>query len=211
MRNLLQQYFNIAFLMGKPQDLPAGREQMQIGVGLALVSYVMAVAVPFGVERAFLQAFVDLACTGVAIWIALSIVGHTSRFEQAFGGLCGASTFINLAALPLFAMRPDSTDSVMVTSTVADFVLLVWGLSLMAHVIRHTFEVRMFVSVVMSVAFFIVLSAVVASLWPAPVLSTDREKVSSRAMPQELALSLMQEHEQSGAVRGLLGPVERML
>ncbi len=197
MRNLLQQYFNIAFLMGKPQDLPAGRAQMQIGAGLALVSYVMAVAVPFGVERAFLQALIDLSCTGVAIWIALSIVGHTARFEQAFGGLCGASTFINLAALPLFALRPESTDSVMATSTVADFVLLVWGLSLMAHVIRHTFEVRMFVSVVMSVAFFIVLSAVVASIWPAPTLSTDREKVSLLVGKDGLSMAQAVFHEKA--------------
>lgn len=178
MRNLLQQYFNIAFLMGKPQDLPGGRTQMQIGVALALVSYVMAVAVPFGVERAFLQAIIDLACTGVVLWVALGIVGHPARFEQAFGGLCGASTFINLAALPLFALRPDPGPDAMVTSTVADFVLLVWGLSLMAHVIRHTFGVRMFVSVVMSLAFFIVLSTVVAAVWPDPLLSTDSEKVS---------------------------------
>ncbi|MGQ7845449.1 hypothetical protein ACUNV4_13280 [Granulosicoccus sp. 3-233] len=176
--------------MGKPQDLPPGREQMQIGTGLALVSYVMAVAVPFGVERAFLQAVIDLGCTGVAIWIALSIVGRTARFEQAFGGLCGASTFINLAALPLFALRPDATGAAMATSTVADFVLLVWGLSLMAHVIRHTFEVRMFVSVVMSVAFFIVLSAVVASIWPVPELSTDREKISLPSGPDVRPMTL---------------------
>jgi len=178
-RNLLQQYFNIAFLMGKPQDLPAGRAQMKIGLAMALVSYVMAAAVPFGVERAFLQAVVDVGSTGVVLWIALSIVGHPGRFEQAFGGMCGASAFINLAALPLFALRPDFGESVMVTSTVADFVLLVWGLSLMAHVIRHTFEVKMFVSVVMSVAFFIMLSTLVATLWPMPELAVDPDVVSS--------------------------------
>lgn len=178
MRNLLQQYFNIAFLMGKPQDLPAGRAQLQTGVALALVSYVLAVAVPFGIERAFLQALIDLGCTGAAIWIALSIVGRTARFEQTFGGLCGASTFINLAALPLFTLRPDPSQAAMVTSTLADFVLLVWGLSLMAHVIRHAFEVRMFVSVVMSVAFFIVLSSVVASIWPIALPVADEEEIS---------------------------------
>lgn len=151
---------------------------MQIGVALALISYVMAVAVPFGVERAFLQALIDLGCTGVVIGCALHIVGHPARFEQAFGGLCGASTFINLAALPLFAFRPEPAQAGLFTSTLADFVLLVWGLSLMAHVIRHTFGVRMFVSVALSLAFFIVLSTVVATVWPDSRLSTDTEKVS---------------------------------
>ena len=48
MRELLHQYFNIAFLMGKPQDLPAGIEQMKVGVALAFVTYVVALAVPYG-------------------------------------------------------------------------------------------------------------------------------------------------------------------
>lgn len=178
-RDLLQQYFRIAFLMGKPQDLPGGRTQMQVGIAMALVSYVMAVSVPFGVERALLQALIDLVCTGLVIWLALNLMDRRARFEQAFGGLCGASTFINLAALPLFALRPASLSSSLSTGMVADFVLLVWGLSLMAHVIRHTFEVRMFVSVALSLAFFILLSTLVASLWPPPaVLTQDTEKVS---------------------------------
>lgn len=180
-RELIQQYFNIAFLMGKPQDLPAGRAQLKIGVALAVVSYVMALAVPFGVERAFLQAVIDLGCTGLAIWIALSIVGHPGRFEQAFGGLCGASLFINLAAVPLFALRPTGLESANDgIGTLADFVLLVWGMSLMAHVIRHTFEVRMFFSVVMAVTYFIVLSTIIASLWQPVAPVTESGAVSFR-------------------------------
>ena len=41
---LLKQYFNIAFLMGKPQDLPAGENQMYTGIVLNLVSYVLALS-----------------------------------------------------------------------------------------------------------------------------------------------------------------------
>jgi len=167
---LLHQYFNIAFLMGKPQDLPGGREQLKLGVVFALVTYVMALVVPYGIGRAFLQAILDLSCTALVMHLALTLMGYQNRFEQAFGGLCGASAFVNLAALPLYAMRPYGPDAqVSSTGMLADFVLLVWGMSLLGHVIRHTFEVSMVVSIVISFVFFIILSSFMSALLPMPV------------------------------------------
>ena len=60
MHELLRHYFNIAFLMGKPQDLPSGDAQMKVGIALAFVTYIMAVAVPYGVALAAMQALLDL-------------------------------------------------------------------------------------------------------------------------------------------------------
>ncbi len=167
MRELFQQYFNIAFLMGKPQDLPSGRAQMQIGIALALITYLLALMAPVGLFKALMQAGIDLSCSALVMWVALNIVGHPARFQQAFGGLCGASAFINLAALPLYVWRPSGIDAAgSPVSTLADFVLLVWGLSLLAHVIRHTFEVKMAVSVLVSFVYFIVLSTLIAAILP---------------------------------------------
>lgn len=173
MRELLLQYFNIAFLMGKPQDLPVGDRQMWIGIWLAVVTYVFALLVPYGIGRAFLQAAIDLISTGGLLFVSLSLVGRRARFEQAFGGLCGASAFINIAALPLYNLRPANADMTGASLTaLADFVLLVWGLSLLAHVIRHTFEVKMVVSVLISFVYFVTLSSLIAALMP-PLEQTD--------------------------------------
>lgn len=167
MRELLHQYFNIAFLMGKPQDLPVGKEQMKIGVVLALISYIMALAVPYGLSRALLQALIDLACTALVLHIALTAMGHKARFNQAYGGLCGASAFINMAAVPLYTLRPEGPGTPGSSiSMLADFVLLVWGLSLLGHVIRHTFEVSMVVSIVVSFVYFLILSTLISSFLP---------------------------------------------
>lgn len=169
MRELFQLYFNIAFLMGKPQDLPGGTLQMRVGVAIALLTYVMALAAPYGILRAFIQAVLDLGVTAFTLWAALMLVDRRARFEQAFGGLCGASAFINLAAIPLYTLRPVATSAAgFSVGSLADFVLLVWGLSLLAHVIRHTFEVKMVTSVMASFVYFIVLSIFIAALLPAP-------------------------------------------
>ena len=169
MPELFKQYFNIAFLMGKPQDVPNIAGQMKTGVMLAIITYVMALALPYGLSRALLQAIIDLGCTAAILYIALSVAGLKNRFEQAFGGLCGASAFINLAAVPLYALRPYGPAAQGSSLTVlADFVLLVWGLSLLGHVIRHTFGISMMLSIVVSCVYFVFLSALMSSLLPMP-------------------------------------------
>ncbi|MFK8080447.1 MAG: hypothetical protein AB8B97_09190 [Granulosicoccus sp.] len=167
MQQLLHQYFNIAFLMGKPQDLPGGKDQMKIGVALALITYVVALAAPYGIWRAFVQALLDLGCTALVFHIALTAMGYKARFEQAFGGLCGASVFIHLAALPIYTLRHFGAGSQASSITVlAEFVLLVWGLSLLGHVVRHTFEFGMVTSIVISFVYFVLLSTLIMSLMP---------------------------------------------
>ena len=155
--------------MGKPQDLPAGDAQMRTGIVLALITYILAMAIPYGVGRALQLALMDLLSTGLVMWVALNLVGRRERFEQAFGGLCGASTFINLAAMPLFSLRPIGPEAAGASMAgIADFVLFVWGLSLLAHVVRHTFEVKIAISVLISFIYFLLLSTIIAALLPLP-------------------------------------------
>ena len=52
MAALLRQYFRIAFLMGRPQDLPGGADQLRIGVALAALTYVVALLGVHGLGRA---------------------------------------------------------------------------------------------------------------------------------------------------------------
>ena len=178
MQNLLNQYFNIAFLMGKPQDLPGSYQVMKVGVMLAFVTYVLALSVPYGLQRALIQVVIDLSSTAFVFYIALLAVGKQTRFQQAFGGLCGASAFINAVALPLYMFRTENNAAQGVSiAQVADFVLLVWGLSLLGHIIRHTFEVGMFLSIALSFTYFIYLSSLVTAVLPVSVVTEDQISV----------------------------------
>lgn len=168
MPELFKQYFNIAFLMGKPEEVTNAAGQMKTGVLLALITYVLALTLPYGLSRALFQAIIDLASTAAILYVALSVAGLKNRFEQAFGGLCGASAFINLAAVPLYAFRPVGAVQGSSLSMLADFVLLVWGLSLLGHVIRHTFEISMVLSIVLAFVYFYFLSTLISSVLPMP-------------------------------------------
>lgn len=165
MWQLITQYFNIAFLMGKPQDLPAGETQMRVGIGLAFVTYVIALTLPLGFFKACLQAVVDLLGTALILWVALRQTNRLPRMHQAFGALCGASAFINIASFLITVFSQSPTE--MSVSLLAQFVLLVWGLSLLTHVIRHTFEIRIAFSIIIAYVYVMIWGALVNSLLPA--------------------------------------------
>ena len=167
MAELLRQYFRIAFLMGRPQELPGGRAQLQIGVVLAFATYMVALLGVYGFGRSLLHVLLDLGCTGLGIRVALILVGHPGRFEQAFGGLCGASAFVNVAAVPIYLDRPPA-GTVEAAPALAEFVLLVWSLSLLAHVLRHTFGVRLSIGIGIAFLYVIVLTTLMEVLLPLP-------------------------------------------
>ena len=181
MSALLRQYFDIAFLMGRPQELPGGEQQMRIGVALALVTYVVAIAGGFGLSRAVLLAVLDIGITGVVLRAALQLTGHPGRFEQAFGGYCGAAAFVNAATIPIYLGRGGEG------SGFAEFVLLVWNLSLLGHVIRHTFEVRLATSILVAFAYAVMLMLALDSVIPAGPAPIEPGSVAAPARGVESA------------------------
>ncbi len=164
---LFRLYFNIAFLMSKPQDLPGGRAQLQVAIGLAFVTYVLVALVLEEPGRAIGHALVDLIFSGLVFHVALRLVNHPGRFEQAFGALCGSGAILNLAALPIYLARPvEAGQPPSGLAIFAQFLLLVWSLSLFSHVLRHTFDTGKLVSALLAFAYFIV--AINLSGWLLP-------------------------------------------
>jgi len=125
---------------------------------------------PFGFFKASLKATIDLLGTALILWVALHQTNRLPRMQQAFGGLCGASAYINLASLPLTFFRPPPGE--MVAGGLPEFVLLVWGLSLLAYVIRHTFEIRMVFSVLIAYLYLVIWGTLINTWVPAPGFET---------------------------------------
>lgn len=168
---LFRQFFNIAFLMGKPQDVPAGIKPLRIGVICAFVTYVLALVSLTGVPKAVLTASVDLALLGLSIHFALKWVGRSERFVQAFAAFCGASMFVNLAAMPIYLSFSAGVDPATVPAEsramfdMANFVLMVWTIALLGHIVRHTFEIGMPVSILVAYAYVMLLTFVLGALF----------------------------------------------
>ena len=180
MAELLNQYFRIALLAGRPQDLPGGATQMKIGVAFAATTYLLALASTNGIGNAIAHVVIDLGGTALALRIALAMIGHPGRFEQAFGGLCGASAFVNAVAIPVYMSAPqDAAAGMSAGGALAGFALLVWSLSVLAHVLRHTFEIGLGASIGIAFVWFVVLVGVMdAVLPPEPAAVVDPYEAS---------------------------------
>jgi len=165
--------------MGKPQDLPGGETQLYIGVALNFFTYMLAQVSFFGIGLSALHAFVDIACSGIILYVALLLTSKLSRFQQAFGALCGASAVLNVFAIPMFQLTPipdEGTASGLAVFT--RFLVIVWSLSLGALVIRHTFNVRQFTSVLAAALYFIFIVTVLEALFPQTVDSATQVSAS---------------------------------
>jgi len=170
---LLQQFFNIAFLMGKPQDLPGGNDTLRIGFFLGFVSYLISHLFVSNLGEAIVQALVDFGGVALVFYVGLSLTNHKARFAQAYGGLCGATMFLHLAAIPVFWAAPAPGDPASAVTEFGYFLLLVWSLSLFAHVFRHTFDTNITVSILASLAWLFLFMAILSVVAPPTSTGTD--------------------------------------
>jgi len=170
---LLKKYFDIAFLMAKPQDLPAGSGQLHIAVVLNFVTYVLALLRFDGVGKASLHAAIDIACVAALFYAGLAFTKQLARFNQAFGAICGASAILNLVGFVLFSLTYDKTDpSGSQLAQLSFFVLMVWTLSLLAHVLRHTFNLHMFNSIMAALVYYLFILQLLSIIVPSDIEST---------------------------------------
>lgn len=153
--------------MGKPQDLPPGENQLYVAIVLNFVTYVMALTSRIGIGKAAMHALLDISITGLILYLALMFTSLLPRLQQALGAICGAGAVLNLAATPmiLFSQTPagQEPDKIAVLS---HFVLLVWSLSLVGHVLRHTFNIRMSTSIVAAVVYYLFIISVFELVFP---------------------------------------------
>jgi len=158
---LLTQFLKIAFLTAKPYEIPGDQATLRLAIVASFVTHVVAIWGIYDSPMVIGQALLDLALSGSVLFVALSMVGKSARFNQAFASLCGANTVINLASMPVIFTRLASElpsgvngDSPPVIDLVG-FFFLVWSISVIAHVIRFSFDTNIPVSIVASVGYII--------------------------------------------------------
>jgi len=153
--------------MGKPQDLPAGKNQMHLAILLNLFTHILALVTLVGIGQAAVWALLDVAIASVVLYLALMITSRLARFEQALGAICGAGAIMNFAAMPILHLTQTPVGQAPnAIAMLSNFVLLVWSLSLIGHVIRHTFEIRMPISIVAAVMYYLFIMSVFAAVFP---------------------------------------------
>jgi hypothetical protein len=167
---LLNQFFAIFLLRGRPQDLPASPALAWLAalaaVGTAVANNVQHV----DFVRGLLSALSEVLLFGALVWGVLRLRGFPARWLQTVTPLYAGVTLQNLVVFPVLLAGGISLETGELGP--ASLVLVavgIWFLALMAHVLRHALELGLGVSLLITLACLFTLAIVMLVLFPPPV------------------------------------------
>lgn len=157
-------FLDIALLRRNPQDLPASRHLLLLTVLAVIASYVLAINARYTVAESLLRAGVDVAFLALFVYALLLVERRPTRFNQAFTALCGTGTLLNLLSWPLFGLL-DPGGGFTGVALLLLWALVVWGILVTAHILRHAVERSLVFGVGLAVAYMFGAWAVAALLF----------------------------------------------
>lgn len=169
------QFLKIALLTGKPYEVPGDQATLRLAITFAFLTHVIAVWGLYQPAAAIGQAILELVLSGSALYIGLSVFAKSERFVQAYASLCGAGAIVNIAFIPVIyssisklrasvqaGVEPEPSALV----SFLTFFFLVWTISIIARVVRFSFDTNIPVSILVSFSYIMVARAVYNFVFP---------------------------------------------
>jgi len=146
--------------------LPANPATLQLAVTLSFLTYVIATWQVYTPGSAIGHALLDIALAGSVLYSALSLADKSARFSQAFSGLCGANAVLNALTIPVIYSRVNNAEAEAQQAHLIDFFFLVWSISVVAHIVRYSFDTNIPISISASVGYIILALYVFELFFP---------------------------------------------
>jgi hypothetical protein len=167
LKPLINAAIEICLLRRGPQDLPSSSYLMWFTSLLYLLAGLpVALDDRFGLVQTMLQSLFDLGLMLGVLYLALHFKGMLPRFNQAATALMLSGFLMTLLTLPLIAweQRSQSTESGLLLLT-----LFFWGIVVLGHIIRHTFELSMNLGIAAALLYTLFAWNLMAIIFPVPV------------------------------------------
>ncbi len=164
-------FIDLCLLRRAPQDLPPSREILALVVVAGMLGS-MLLAMSAG-ERAMiglLQGTLDIILLLAVLHVILRLQEKSARLVQTATALIAVDTLIGLIALlPLtLAVRADDQGNLIALAGLLFLVLVVWGVLVSAHILRHALEIRLIQGVFLAIAYdllsFVIIGGLTQSL-----------------------------------------------
>lgn len=170
MGRLLQRFFEICLLRAGPQDLPASRFLLGLGLlAYCAVGVVMSVQ-NLDVPRAILLVALDTALLAVLLFALLWTRAALERYLQTLTALLGTGAILQLAALPILSWQQEGLgdETISAALMIASLLLwlwLLWDLFVIGHILRHTLSARLPIGVLLGLAYLFISYSVTRILF----------------------------------------------
>lgn len=168
MSTLIRFFVELCLLRRGPQDLPGSSTLLGLVLAVHLVSAVLVgLAAGLTGPIAVGQGLADALLTLGLLWLALGLTDRRPRFLQVATALFGAGALLGLFALaPLGLVAGAESRGETSLAGLPLLVLLFWSLLVTGHILRHSFDLHLGQGVLIAVAYNLLASALVNSLFP---------------------------------------------
>ena len=148
MIQILQLFVRLCLFQGQAHDVPRSEVLLFIA-GLAAIISNSVNAIPnMGVFSGILISIGQVLLFAVLISLILKVRGMGERSIQALTGMFGATTLLQLIALPFFSwhekLLPDDPNIEMALTTplIITAGIAIWSLAVMTSILRQTMETK---------------------------------------------------------------------
>ncbi|HRX61418.1 MAG TPA: hypothetical protein P5260_09435 [Candidatus Competibacter sp.] len=151
---LFNLFLDICLLRKGPQDVPASMALTKLCLLAYGLSSLLVLLTEVPAPVALLQVLLDMVLLGGLLYLGLILHRHPKRFEQTLTALTGTGSLMGLLALPLaiWIDHQQPGGDIALPSTLM-FVLMVWSIAVIAHILRHAFDISIWLGVVYSLSY----------------------------------------------------------
>ncbi len=167
---LLKLFVDICLLRAKPQDVPASSTLLILTVVLAFFSGMVSISsTVHGSTQAVIISLMDVAITLILLSLFLNLMNLSSRLLQSATAMFGSGTIINLVSLPVMGLMNSGPDNpgYQLLGALFYFALLIWSLVVMAHIVRHSFNLNLTGGILIAIGYFLLIKTLIQTFMPA--------------------------------------------
>lgn len=168
MQALITFFVELCALRRPPQDLPAS--QLLFGVTLIadlLVGILVGIAAHLPVLTSFAEGVTEVTLMLVALYVGLELLQRPSRFLQSATALLGSGTLLGLLAIAPLMLDPTGSKQTELAALGAFMLLalVIWGLVVTGHILRHTFGLTLGQGAAVAAAFEVLTVSLVTVMF----------------------------------------------
>lgn len=168
MEALIRFFVELCLLRRAPQDLPGSSTLLGLILVINLVASVLVgLAAGLAAPVALGQGLADAVLTLGLLHLALSLTRRPARFLQLATALLGTGALLSLVAVaPLLLLSGAESRGETSLAGLPLIFLLFWSLLVTGHILRHGFDLRLGQGVLIAVAYNVLASTLINTLFP---------------------------------------------
>ena len=154
---MIFRFFDICLLRAGPQDLPSSLFLLRLTVVVSTVVGVLLNLPNEDVAQSIAISLFNVVFVSVFLYVSLKLRNRLARFRQSLTALMGTSIIIGMVMMPfIYALVAARVEGSAAPVALQFFLLLlVWDITVFAHIMRHSLDIRFAYGFLLSLAYLV--------------------------------------------------------